>query len=64
MDLAAASPLKGALTLVGFEEHLHKAIDKPTTNFRMRRIGPSRKKERFIMVLTEQHGLKQPLMVV
>lgn len=42
MDLAVASPQKDVLTLEKFEEHLHKAIDKPTTNFRMRKIDPSR----------------------
>ena len=46
MDLATASPKKNALTLDRFEEHLHKAIDKPTTNFRMRRVGPSRQGRR------------------
>ncbi|RZF93748.1 hypothetical protein EXT42_04775 [Pseudoalteromonas sp. CO302Y] len=46
MDLASASPQKNALTLERFEEHLHKAIDKPTTNFRMIRVGPSRQGRR------------------
>jgi len=42
MDLVTTNPQKNALTLEQFEESLHKAIDKPTTNFRMKRIGPSR----------------------
>lgn len=46
MDLATASPQKNSLTLEKFEEHLHKAIDKPTTNFRMRKVGPSRQGRR------------------
>jgi len=46
MDLATASPQKNGLTLERFEEHLHKAIDKPTTNFRMRKVGPSRQGRR------------------
>jgi len=46
MDLTTANPQKNAITLERFEEHLHKAIDKPTTNFRMRRVGPSRQGRR------------------
>lgn len=46
MDLATASPQKNSLTLEKFEEHLHKSIDKPTTNFRMRKVGPSRQGRR------------------
>ncbi|ATC82140.1 hypothetical protein [Pseudoalteromonas agarivorans] len=42
MDSTAANPQKHSLTLDIFEEHLHKAIDKPTVNYRMVRVGPSR----------------------
>lgn len=42
MDLAATYSQKNSLTLDIFEEHLHKAIDKPTVNYRTVRVGPSR----------------------
>ena len=56
MDLATASPQTKTLTLENFEEHLHKSIDKPTINFRMRRVGPSRQgKKREVKVHNGAH---------
>jgi len=46
MDLATISPQKKAITLASFEEHLHSSIGKPTTNFRMQKIGPLRRKRK------------------
>ena len=42
MEAAVAKDKNNNLTLKIFEEYLHKDIDKPTVNFRMRTVGPSR----------------------
>lgn len=42
MEAAVAKNKNNNLTLKIFEEYLHKDIDKPTVNFRMRTVGPSR----------------------
>ncbi|WP_151173842.1 hypothetical protein [Pseudoalteromonas ruthenica] len=42
MDLTATTTQKSSLTLDVFEKNLHKAIDKPTVNYRTVRVGPSR----------------------
>lgn len=46
MDFTNTHQSADCLTLEKFEEHLHKAIDKPTTNFRMRRVGPPKQGRR------------------
>ncbi|MDO6466470.1 hypothetical protein [Pseudoalteromonas carrageenovora] len=57
MEAAVAKDKNNNLTLKIFEEYLHKDIDKPTVNFRMRTVGPSRQGPiRKIKVHNGAHG--------